>query len=209
MNRSHFIAVLMAVCFLTMPLLMALMVSPLGGPAVFSAWCFILPGCMLVLFLLFVFGLYALVMLFFKNQRKSASSALLFSFLMCAAFIAGLMVSHAIRYEAFRHLAIASRPVTDAIAAFEHKHGHPPDKLERIVPEFLPKIPGTGMSAYPEYDYHCPSSEDKEEAWELSVQCPQGILNWDVFFYWPSKKYPHEIYGGYTERIGDWAYVHE
>lgn len=45
--------------------------------------------------------------------------------------------------------------------------------------------------------------------WELRVQCPLGMLNWDVFFYWPSEDYPERAYGGSVERIGRWAYVHE
>ena len=38
---------------------------------------------------------------------------------------------------------------------------------------------------------------------------PNGIMDFDVFFYWPSETYPDAIYGGVVERIGDWAYVHE
>ena len=45
--------------------------------------------------------------------------------------------------------------------------------------------------------------------WELRVPCSLGILNWDVFFYWPRETYPDYIYGGSVERIGKWAYVHE
>lgn len=45
--------------------------------------------------------------------------------------------------------------------------------------------------------------------WELRIDCGRGFLNWDVFFYWPTRDYPAHIYGGNVERIGDWAYVHE
>jgi hypothetical protein len=45
--------------------------------------------------------------------------------------------------------------------------------------------------------------------WELRIDCSNGILNWDIFFYWPTKDYPKYIYGGNTELIGEWAYVHE
>jgi hypothetical protein len=45
--------------------------------------------------------------------------------------------------------------------------------------------------------------------WELRVPCSNGMLNWDVFFYWPSEDYPDHAYGGSIERIGKWAYVHE
>lgn len=45
--------------------------------------------------------------------------------------------------------------------------------------------------------------------WELRVPCSLGVLNWDVFFYWPSEVYPQRLYGGSIEQIGGWAYVHE
>ena len=49
----------------------------------------------------------------------------------------------------------------------------------------------------------------RDSPWELRIQCPSGIINWDVFFYWPTERYPEEIYGGWVEKIGKWAYVHE
>jgi len=45
--------------------------------------------------------------------------------------------------------------------------------------------------------------------WELSIPCGLGVLNWDVFFYWPTEDYPKRTHGGSVERIGRWAYVHE
>lgn len=49
----------------------------------------------------------------------------------------------------------------------------------------------------------------RNSPWELRIECSKGVLNWDVFFYWPTKDYPQNIYGGTTEQIGEWAYVHE
>ncbi|HXF48942.1 MAG TPA: hypothetical protein VNL73_05910 [Verrucomicrobiae bacterium] len=49
----------------------------------------------------------------------------------------------------------------------------------------------------------------RDSPWELRIQCSLGIMNWDVFFYWPTEHYPEEIYGGWVEKIGKWAYVHE
>ena len=49
----------------------------------------------------------------------------------------------------------------------------------------------------------------RDSPWELRIDCSNGVLNWDVFFYWPTHTYPKSIYGGGTERIGDWVYVHE
>ncbi|MDQ5935721.1 MAG: hypothetical protein QG574_3036, partial [Cyanobacteriota bacterium erpe_2018_sw_21hr_WHONDRS-SW48-000092_B_bin.40] len=36
-----------------------------------------------------------------------------------------------------------------------------------------------------------------------------GMLNWDVFYYLPTEKYPEHDYGGSIEPIKNWAYVHE
>lgn len=45
-------------------------------------------------------------------------------------------------------------------------------------------------------------------AWELRINCPTGLLNHDAFVYWPTQKYPRHLYGGYTESIGGWVYIH-
>jgi hypothetical protein len=44
--------------------------------------------------------------------------------------------------------------------------------------------------------------------WELRIHCPTGLLNHDSFVYWPTGEYPQHLYGGITEAVGRWAYVH-
>ena len=44
--------------------------------------------------------------------------------------------------------------------------------------------------------------------WELRINCPTGLLNHDTFVYWPTRKYPQHLYGGITEPVGRWVYVH-
>jgi hypothetical protein len=44
--------------------------------------------------------------------------------------------------------------------------------------------------------------------WELRINCPTGLLNHDIFLYWPTRDYPQRLYGGTTEAVGDWVYVH-
>jgi len=44
--------------------------------------------------------------------------------------------------------------------------------------------------------------------WELRIDCPTGLLNHDTFVYWPTQKYPRDLYGGNTESMGRWVYVH-
>ena len=44
--------------------------------------------------------------------------------------------------------------------------------------------------------------------WELRVNCSTGLLNHDAFVYWPTEKYPDYLYGGKTESIDNWVYIH-
>jgi hypothetical protein len=44
--------------------------------------------------------------------------------------------------------------------------------------------------------------------WELRIKCATGLLNHDSFVYWPTRTYPQHLYGGRTEPIGGWVYIH-
>ena len=43
----------------------------------------------------------------------------------------------------------------------------------------------------------------------LHALVSRGPFNWDLFLYFPNRRYPKSAYGGVLQRIGDWAYVHE
>lgn len=115
------------------------------------------------------------------------------------------------RTVVFAACAERAQPLVDAITRFAQERRKPPAKLEDLVPAFLSEVPGTGVSAYPRFEFDQVGGEGQPHGsdWELRVSCPKGVLNWDVFFYWPSQDYPQQIYGGSVQRIGTWAYVHE
>jgi len=125
--------------------------------------------------------------------------------------IASLQLSDYVRMHAFRELAERSAPLVEGIMKFEAERARPPSQLEELVPEYLPKIPTTGMRAYPEYKYLVGKEalQYHGNPWVLIVHTPTGILNWDMFMYFPNGKYPDVGYGGWLERIDSWAYVHE
>jgi hypothetical protein len=95
-----------------------------------------------------------------------------------------------------------------AITQFEAATGHPPKDLHDLVPAFLPALPGgippleivTGDQA--EQQYH-------GNPWALRADVGTGLLNWDQFIYLPRQNYPRQGHGGWLQRIGAWAYVHE
>jgi hypothetical protein len=155
----------------------------------------------------------ALFALLFKSVRSTAVRALLISVAAMIFLSCGMLSSHVIRTKQFEALAERSRPLIAAISRFEKEHGKPPVKLDELVPTYLKEVPHTGMGAYPDYEYKVstiePGPDRLAATWELSVPCSIGILNWDVFYYLPTEKYPKHDYGGSIEPIKNWAYVHE
>lgn len=113
--------------------------------------------------------------------------------------------------NAFLGLAERSKPLIQAIHSFESLHGSPPTDLNALVPGFLPEIPDTGMAAYPRYEYRTAekAAEYEGNPWTLTVFTPSGGINFDQFMYFPKQNYPEKGYGGWLERVADWAYVHE
>jgi hypothetical protein len=124
----------------------------------------------------------------------------------CVLVVCGMRLQGWLRHRTFAALAERSSSLIVAIEQFERAHGAPPTSLDELVPEYSANVPSTGVPAYPRYEF---TSRVANARWELRVQCPLGLMNWDVFFYWPGTDYPNAIYGGSVERIGGWAYVHE
>jgi hypothetical protein len=151
----------------------------------------------------------ALIGLAFRKTWRLAAITALGCVTYCAGFGIGGRLRDEIRREAFHQLATRSRPLIAAIRDFEKKYGRPPASLEALVPEFVPSVPTTGMGAYPKYEYRTGSTNDFGNPWVLAVSTPSGGINFDRFLYFPLTNYPPRGYGGWLERIEDWAYVHE
>jgi len=153
--------------------------------------------------------LVALIGLCFRRVRRGSALVALCSAAYLVAFPVSVQIGQRIRMRAFHQLAERSKPLIEAIRGFEQKHGRPPESLEALVPEFMPSIPSTGVRAYPEYDYSTASKNFDGNPWVLTVSTPSGGINFDQFMYFPLTNYPEQGYGGWLERVGDWAYVHE
>ena len=111
--------------------------------------------------------------------------------------------------DAFAKLAVRSQPLIAAIRSYEQRHGRPPESLSKLVPEFIPAVPPTGMGAYPNYEYFTPATDYDNNPWILRVFTPTVGINFDQFLYFPLTNYPPKGCGGVLRRIGDWAYVFE
>lgn len=151
----------------------------------------------------------------FRRLRRAGMHALVVALVAVAGCVGGSEVQGRVRMAGFRRVAVRAQPLVNAITQYERARGAPPESLGVLVPDYLQAVPGTGLGPYPRWEYEVlksppPSSaEGTGSPWELRLPCSSGPMNWDVFFYWPTHRYPGAIYGGSVERVGDWAYVHE
>lgn len=148
----------------------------------------------------------------FARDRWQLLRLVVLSLVYLAALVGGVLLGREIRRDGFRQLAQRSAPLVAAIKAYEAQHGRPPTSLAEVVPEGAASEPWTGMGAYPHYEYEQGATTAKEfdgNPWVLYVWCPSGLINWDRFLYYPRQNYPHRGHGGWLERMGGWAYVHE
>jgi len=150
--------------------------------------------------------------LFFKSKRRDSISLLFLSALLVLSIVIGTHIGGKIRMAGMRSFAERSSLLVTAIEQFEQEHSSPPLSLDALVPNYIPVIPTTGMMTYPEYQYH---TEDvakthySENAWALTVLTPNAGINFDQMMYLPNQNYPKFAFGGWLERVDDWAYVHE
>lgn len=107
-----------------------------------------------------------------------------------------------LRAMAMKRITENGQPLVDAINEFEKARGQPPSDLSELVPSFIDSIPGTGVPAYPDFEYR------REGAgWTVRVDTPIGIINFD-FLYYDSKQQYGELASKVT-RIGTWAYYRD
>lgn len=112
----------------------------------------------------------------------------------------------------FEQLAERSKPLIAAVRAYEQERGQPPPDLQALVPAYLAEVPGTGMSAYPDYNYFVGADASTRwygNPWALSVGASYGMMDFSYFYYLPLQNYPATQSDGAPERIGEWVYLHE
>lgn len=152
------------------------------------------------------------ILLFWPTTRRLGVILLFACPLFLISMAVGVHESNRLRMRAFHALAERSTPLVEAIADYEKTHGKPPDTLGALVPEWLDAVPGTGLGVYPRYEYVTGEEAVTRfgNSWALLVQTSRGLVNWDLFMYFPRQNYPDRPTGdNRIERVGDWAYLHE
>ncbi|MGH7138161.1 MAG: hypothetical protein ACREHD_20615, partial [Pirellulales bacterium] len=153
-----------------------------------------------------------LVCLLFRRTRLQSAFLLTLAWLLIACCFFGIVLGQKARHAGMQAFTRRAQPLVTAIKAYERDHAAPPQTLADLVPKYIESIPTTGMMAYPEYEYHSGAEASERYAgnrWALSVATPAGGFNFDMMLYFPDQNYPTRGYGGWLQRIDDWAYVHE
>lgn len=148
-------------------------------------------------------------MLLIPSQRAWAVRAFVVALVCFTTMLGALRIGSIARDSAFHALATRSQPLVDAIHKYTKDTGAPPPSLKALVPGYLSKIPGTGMPAYPDYEYSTDTTRWHGNPWVLYVFTPSGGINFDIFVYYPLQNYPKNAHGGWLEPVQNWAYVHE
>jgi hypothetical protein len=146
--------------------------------------------------------------LFFRRARQWSACAALLSAGLVLLLPVAIWAATSVRSYGFLLAAERAEPVIRAIERFDRENGRPPDSLAELTPRYLPAMPSrippmeivTGRAA--EEEFH-------GNRWVLTASVSTGFINWDRFMYFPNGRYPVTGYGGWLERIGTWAYVHE
>jgi hypothetical protein len=155
-----------------------------------------------------VVAIVAMPFLLLRRTRPSAIDTLLVSGGLVILFIPTLfLATHARRYG-FRLAARRAQPLVAALGAYQKDHGAAPQTLAELSPAYIAALPArlppleliAGDEARSRFDGN---------DWVLFSVVSTGLLNWDQFMYFPRQDYPDVGYGGWVERVDDWAYVHE
>lgn len=154
--------------------------------------------------------------LIFRPLRLIALISLLICLASGFSFIVGLFAGGSIskhtQMNALGQLAERSKPLIAAIKSYDQKFGHPPNSLDALVPEFIPKVPTTGIGVQPNYEFESLTNNSTygKNPWVLYVNNPSADpMSFDCFLYLPLQDYSVLSYGYVVRRIGDWAYWHK
>lgn len=150
--------------------------------------------------------------LLFRRARRSALLYGACSLLFISSYIVGeCYLSRSVWRHAVSRFERGSAPLVQAIEAYQKEKGRPPSSLEDLVPSYLKEVPSTGFATSPKYRYieGEKAREYSENPWVLVVSPPCHVMGFDLLLYFPRQNYPTIGYGGWLERFGAWAYVHE
>jgi len=153
----------------------------------------------------------SLLGLFSSKIRCSALAVFIGCTLLVVVGVGSLKASDKIRMQGFERLAAEAAPLVAAIHTYTETYGFPPESLEALQLSLPAEhdIKGGGLPKFEYLTGEYARERYHGNPWALMLETPTGPLKWDRFLYYPLQNYPPLGHGGWFERVGEWAYVHE
>lgn len=144
-----------------------------------------------------------------RSRHRPSRRTLLLAVLFLVSFVGGQFAGRAVWRDCVRRFTGRGDVLTGAIHRFAAEQGRPPGSLAELVPQYLPAVPATGIGTT-KYEYVTGRPDEYDgNPWALIVSAPSYPMGFDLLIYFPRQNYPDKGYGGWVERVGAWAYVHE
>lgn len=145
-----------------------------------------------------------------SGGRAKAGVLILFCFILNAFCLSGAFrTNENAEHTAYARAMERARPLISAISAYKAKTGHCPETLTELIPEYLARVPDTGLASVPQFKYVA-ASKLAEGNWELQIDCVKTDLSDHArLFFRPSGVYPQMLEGWPVTRVGQWGFVQE
>src|SRR3712207_5959186 len=126
------------------------------GPSLLQLPALILFNTAEALSVLFLIALpvavYYLVIGITRRQRQHLTQS--FTYLVfCLLWLLAFLLSQRLRHDAFVRAASKGAEIVQALSRYRNDKGEYPEHLEQLVPQYLDRVPDTGMLGYPAFDY--------------------------------------------------------
>ena len=142
-----------------------------------------------------------------QNDPRNLLATVVFLGTLLIITLLAVCVGEGFRYVGYKGIVSRGRPLVAAIKQYQLKQGTPPATLAALVPDYLPAIPGTGVNAYPRYEFITNNSPAKYggDKWVLTVDVSTDDLTREELVYYPDQNYPSPPQVSMMRRCGDWA----
>lgn len=140
----------------------------------------------------------------FAHAHERAARCSLTGVALLLALVPAAWLGNAARMLAFRRAGERCAPLVAAIEGYVAATGVPPAALSDLRPRWIDRLPQRVPDLRLEVGDHLFGNP-----WILTASTPSGLINFDQFCYFPNQNYPERAWGGWWQRLGRWAYLHQ
>jgi len=130
-----------------------------------------------------------------RRWRGAAAGLLLAVTWVCGTWWSLSIVAGSCQ-RSWARVAKNGAPLVAAVRAYEKDHGHAPGSLQALVPEYLPRLPETGVACHPWFRPGPRLGPASPSGWSLEVMVAHAGGPVPLLVYWPEGHYPPTVGSG-------------